>query len=339
MGPKKIAMKILVTGGGGFLGGAIVQRLVDEGNEVHCMQRGRYPRLEKLGVHCHTGDLADHDKVVEASHGCELVFHVAAKAGVWGDYDEYYRSNVVGTANVIYACLKNNIGRLVYTSSPSVVFDGQDEEGIDESTPYPSQYLTHYQTTKAIAERKVIAANSKNLATVALRPHLIWGYGDPQLIGRIISRAKSGKLRLVGKSKNLVDSTYIDNAVAAHLCASKTLQPGAACAGKTYFISNGEPVPMDELINRILSVAQLPPVSKTIPAGLAYLIGAISEGIYHTFGIKSEPIMTRFIAKQLTVAHWYDISAAKRDLAYEPKVSIEEGFQRLQQAMAHEITS
>ncbi len=323
-------MKILVTGGGGFLGRGIVKRLVKKGWTVRSFSRSAdYPELSAWGVELHAGDLGDFEAVRRAVRGMDLVFHVAAQAGVWGAYAQYYRANVTGTRNVIEACRQEGITRLVYTSSPSVVFAGKDENGVDESVPYPGRYLCAYPATKALAEQMILKANSNALATVALRPHLIWGPGDPHLVPRILSRARSGKLRLVGDGTNLVDSTYIDNAVEAHLAAASRLAPGAPCAGKAYFITNGEPISMAELLNRILAAAGLPPVTRTISPAIAYGVGALLETVYRLAGIKKEPLMTRFVARQLAAAHWFNISAAKRDLGYTPAITLDEGMKRL----------
>jgi nucleoside-diphosphate-sugar epimerase len=321
-------MKALVTGGGGYLGGAIVRALLARGDQVVTLQRGAYPWLELAGADARAGDIADIDAVVRASAGCDVVFHVAGKTGVWGDYADYHRANVAGTACVIHACLKNHVPRLVYTSSPSVVFSGGNEAGVNETVPYPARYYNPYQRTKALAEQKILMANCPQLAAVALRPHLIWGPGDPHLIGRVLTRARSGKLTLVN-SDNLVDTTYIDNAAHAHLLAADALHPGAVCAGRSYFISNGEPRKLRELINAILAAYRMPPVVKTVSPRLAYMIGALTEQVYGLFGIKREPLLTRFVARQLSCAHWYDISAARRDLGYMPLVSIDEGLRRL----------
>jgi nucleoside-diphosphate-sugar epimerase len=325
--------KVLVTGGGGFLGSSIVRMLLDKGLTVRSLQRSDSPELKKLGVEIIRGDISDRDTVINAAEGCDMIFHVAAKAGVWGDYDAYYQCNVTGTKNIIDACQAHNIRKLIYTSSPSVVFAGDDEENINESTPYPDHFLTAYQKTKALAEQMVIEANNKSLATVALRPHLIWGPGDPHLVPRIIERAKAGRLRLVGKQYKLVDSTYIDNAALAHILAAEALETNAVCSGKTYFISNGEPLPMAGLINKILATASLPPVTKTIPTQLAYSIGIVMEIVYKLFKLKGEPIMTRFVARQLSCAHWYDLTAAKKDLGYQAKVTIEEGMEILKTSL------
>lgn len=325
-------MIALVTGGGGFLGGAIARKLLEQGCTVRTLQRGQYPLLEQAGAHCIRADLTDADAVLAAAKGCDAVFHVAAKAGVWGSYQSYHQPNVEGTRNVIQACKTHGIPKLIFTSSPSVTFSGHDEEGIDESAPYPSKYLAHYPATKAIAERMMLDAANDRLATVALRPHLIWGPGDAHLVPRIIARARAGRLRIVGSGDNLVDSTYIDNAADAHLSACEHLTPDAKCNGKAYFITNGEPIPMRDLINRILAAAHLPPVTRHISPRIATAVGGLLEGAYHLLRIRREPVMTRFVARQLACAHWYDLTAARRDLGYEPRVSIDEGMERLEQS-------
>ncbi len=328
-------MRALVTGGGGFLGKAIVTRLLLTGAAVRSLARGEYPELKDLGAECVRGDVTDAADVLRAADGCDVVFHVAAKAGVWGRYEDFRRANVVGTENVLAACRTQQISKLVYTSSPSVVFDGNDEAGIDESAPYPDTYLAYYPQTKAISEQAVLKANGERLAngsllaTVALRPHLIWGPGDNHLLPRLIERGRAGKLRRVGAGTNLVDTTYIDNAAEAHLLAAQKLAPDSPIAGKAYFISNDEPVPLWDLIDRMLACAGLPPVKRTISVRVAYNVGAILETIYKWTGRSDEPPMTRFVARQLATAHWFDITAAKRDLGYEPHVSIDEGLKRL----------
>jgi len=322
-------MKALVTGGGGFLGGAIVRRLHARGDEVRSFSRGDYLELRSLGVETIQGDLGDPGAVTSAAQGCDIVFHVAAKAGIWGPYQEYYRANVLGTVNVIAACRSCRINRLVYTSSPSVVFNGQDMEGVDETAPYPRHFEASYPQTKAQAEKLVLEANSDDLAIVALRPHLIWGPGDQHLIPRIIARAKVGALRRIGRRPLLVDSVYVDNAAQAHLLAADRLQPGFPISGKKYFISQGEPRPLWDLINMILEAAGVPPVTRHISPGLAYAVGWFYEKMYRLLQKKGEPPMTRFLARELSTAHWFDISAARRDLGYEPAISFEEGISRL----------
>ncbi|MDW8242588.1 MAG: NAD-dependent epimerase/dehydratase family protein [Thermogemmata sp.] len=322
-------MKVLVTGGGGFLGGAIVRLLCQRGMTVRSFTRSHYPWLDELGVEQALGDLADAPAVARAVQGCELVIHTAAKAGVWGRPADFYATNVLGTRNVLEACRRHGVPRLIYTSTPSVVYAGRDIINGDESLPYPSRYTADYPRTKAEAERAVLAANSPELATVALRPHLIFGPGDPHLLPRILERARQGRLRRIGRRSVFVDVTYLDNAAYAHLDAADRLHPQAPCAGKAYFITNGQPVDLWDFINRILTLAQLPPVQKTVPAWWARTLGSLCEWLYWLLRIPDEPPMTRFIAEQLSTSHYFSIAAAQRDLGYYPRVPLEEGLQRL----------
>jgi nucleoside-diphosphate-sugar epimerase len=221
----------------------------------------------------------------------------------------------------------------VFTSSPSVTFAGVDQNGVNESEPYPARYLAHYPHTKALAEQEALAANGPDLATVALRPHLIWGPGDPHLIPRLIERAKAGRLRRVGRGAKLVDTIYVDNAAAAHLQAADRLTPGSAVAGKAYFLSQGEPEPLWDFVNRVLAAAGVPPLTRSVPPGVAYAVGAAMESIYRVLKLRGEPPMTRFVARQLSTAHWFDLTAARRDLGYDPAVSTVEGLKRLATAL------
>lgn len=320
-------MRALVTGGGGFLGRAIAEKLRARGDGVRSIARSRYPELESMGVECMQGDVSDADAVKRACENIDIIFHVAAKAGVWGPYDAYHRVNVTGTENVLSAMRACGVRKLVYTSSPSVVFHGGDCEGADESMPYPEKFLAPYQKTKAIAERMVLAANGDALATVALRPHLIWGPRDNHLVPRILERAST--LRRIGREYKLVDTVYIDNAADAHLCAADRLDVGAACAGKAYFITNGDPRPLWDVINAILAAGGKPPVTKVISKRTALVMATLMEWANRVFKIGREPRLPRLVVEELSNAHWFDISAARRDLGYEPRVSIDEGMTRL----------
>lgn len=326
-------MKALVTGGGGFLGLAIVRALVARGDLVRSFARAHYPALQALGVEQLRGDIADAAAVSAAVHGCDLVFHVAAKPGIWGAYEEYHRANVTGTENVITACRAQGVQRLVYTSSPSVVFDGRDMAGVDESVPYPAHYEAHYPHTKAQAEQLVRAANDAHLATVSLRPHLIWGPGDNHLLPRLVARAHAGQLRRIGARPNLIDTVYVDNAADAHLLAADRLAPGSAVAGKVYFISQGEPVPMWEMVNRLLQAADAPPVTRAVPVWLAMWLARGFEASHRWLRKPGEPRLTRFVVREMSTAHWFDLAAARRDFSYVPRVSIAEGLERLRASM------
>ncbi|MGL4936402.1 2-alkyl-3-oxoalkanoate reductase [Shewanella sp.] len=356
----QLAQKVthaFVTGAGGFLGKAICLRLLAAGIKVTGFARGHYPELEALGVAMVQGDLVDAAALTQAMQGCDIVFHVASKAGVWGDRDSYFGPNVKGTANVIAACKALNIDKLVYTSTPSVTFAGQDESGIDESAPYAAKFMNYYAHSKAIAEKMILDANQLGealsqdaqaiaiapqaqnsprslLKTVALRPHLIWGPGDPHLAPRVFARGRAGKLKLVGREDKLVDTIYIDNAVYAHLLAALELcQLQPKCQGKAYFLSNDEPIPMAKMLNLMLDCAGLAPVTQRLPTSIAYGIGAVLDGVYWLLNKPQEPLMTRFVARQLSCSHYFDIRAAKRDLGYSALVSIAEGMQRLKASL------
>lgn len=324
-------MKLLVTGGGGFLGQALCRGLVERGHAVTSFNRGHYPELDALGVRQVRGDLADATAVRDAAQGMDAIFHNAAKAGAWGSYESYHQANVVGTQNVLDACRARGIGRLVYTSTPSVTHRATHpvEGGTADTVPYGEGFKAPYATTKKIAEQAVLAANGPGLATVALRPRLIWGPGDQQLLPRLVERAKAGRLRFVGDGENRIDTTYIDNAAQAHFDAFDHLAPGAACAGRAYFISNGEPTTVREIVNALLAAAGAPQVTKTLPFGAAYAIGAICESVWPLLRLSGEPPMTRFLAEQLSTTHWYDMAPATRDFGYVPRVTLHEGLTRL----------
>lgn len=324
-------MKILVTGGSGFLGRAVCERLVHRGDAVASLARHPSPALTGLGVQQYLGDLADSKAVHIACAGVDAVIHTAAKAGVFGRYEDFRRANVVGTQNVLDACAARGIRYLVHTSSPSVVFGGSDQDGVDESAPYPSHFLSPYPKTKAEAERRALAANGSTLRVVALRPHLIWGPGDPHLVPRVVRMARAGKLRFVGRGDKLVDCVYIDNAADAHLAALDALVAGTAVAGKAYFVTNAEPWPLSTMLNAILAAAGLKAETRHVPAAAAWLVGAAMEGLYTLLRRTDEPRMTRFVARQLATAHWYDPRAAREDLGYVPAVSMQEGMRRLAQ--------
>lgn len=333
-------MRILVTGGGGFLGQALCRGLVERGFDVTSFNRGHYPGLDALGVRQVRGDLADSAAVRAAAQGMDAVFHNAAKAGAWGSYDSYHQANVVGTQNVLDACRAHGIGRLVYTSTPSVTHRATHpvEGGTAETVPYGEGFKAPYATTKKIAEQAVLAANGPDLATVALRPRLIWGPGDQQLLPRLVERAKAGRLRFVGDGCNRIDTTYIDNAAQAHFDAFAHLAPGAACAGRAYFISNGEPTTVREIVNALLDAAGAPQVEKTIPFRTAYAAGAVCEALWSTLRLAGEPPMTRFLAEQLSTTHWYDMAPATRDFGYLPRITLREGLTRLKNSQDRELT-
>ena len=325
---------VFVTGAGGFLGKAICKMLRSVDIKVTGFARGNYPELEQMGVVMHQGDICDFYTLKNSMKGCDLVFHVASKAGVWGSKNDYYQPNVDGAANIIQACKALAIKHIVYTSTPSVTFAGVDEEGIDEAQPYADKFLNYYAESKTVAEKMMLSANSQELKTVALRPHLIWGPEDPHLVPRVIERAKAGRLKLLGKTDKLVDTIYVDNAAYAHILAAlKLSEAHSVCAGKAYFISNDQPITMANMLNNILACDDLPPVKKRVPVAVAYAVGTLLEWLYSALGKKQEPMMTRFVARQLSTSHYFNIDAAKNDLGYQPIISIEQGMERLKTSL------
>jgi nucleoside-diphosphate-sugar epimerase len=325
----KMAEEALVTGGGGFLGKAIVSRLIKRGYLVRSLARNFYPELEKMGVDQIQGDISNIDNVARACEGRTIVYHVAAKPPPWGRYEDYHQINVIGTQNIIDTCLAQDQLRLIYTSTPSVVNNGKDIEGADESLRYPERFNAHYSKTKAIAEKLVVKASRNGLNTIILRPHKIWGPGDTQILTRLVARAE--KLKQIGDGKNLIDVTYIDDAADAHVLAGDKLKENPKLSGNIYFISQGEPVSAWYMINAFLAAAGQPPVKKAVSYRMAWVIGAALEFFYRTFNISKEPYLTRFLVDSVAKSNWFDICAAKRDLGYVPRVSIEEGLRRLEE--------
>lgn len=321
--------KVLVTGGGGFIGLALVRELCRRGIDVRVLGRHRYPAAVAAGATCLQGDIRDLATVSQAAAGCDTVFHVAAKAGIWGPFQEYFAVNVTGTLNVLAACKKQGVQALVYTSTPSVVFDGHDLEGVDESVPYAAKPLCHYATTKILAEQQVLQANSDQLQTIAIRPHLVWGPGDTNLIPRLMARGREGSLRIVGDGGNLVDIAYIDNVVHAHLLAADNLHTTATAAGHAFFIGQQEPVSLWSWINELFVHMDVPKVNTKLSLGKAKAIGWLLEKVYGTLQLEEEPKMTRFLAEQLALSHWFSKKNARTLLGYSEKVTTEQGVERL----------
>lgn len=329
-------MKPFITGGGGFLGSAIVKQLAAKGCEVAVFGRSYYPHLEKFNVRQFQGDILDSDLLIKAMQGYDTVFHVAAKAGIWGPKHEFEQINVTGTRNVLGACFANGVASMIYTSTPSVVFSRRDLQGADESIPYAERFLCYYAASKAVAEQMVLAANSPVLKTCAIRPHLIWGPDDPHLIPRIIKRGRLHQLKIVGNGRNLVDISYVDNVADAHILAAENLNFSATGAGNAYFISQGEPVNLWGWINDLFGRLGIAPVRRRIGLRQAYMAGALLEGIYMWFSIEKEPPMTRFLAEQLARSHWFSIDRARRDLGYVPRISTAEGLNRLLDSISNQ---
>jgi nucleoside-diphosphate-sugar epimerase len=324
---------VFITGASGFIGGKIAERLLAEGRHIRVLSRRPLPHLEKLGAEVLLGDL---DNTMALRRGCEgvaTVFHIAGRVGVWGPTTDFFRVNVEGTRNVVAACRATSVPRLVYTSSPSVVYNGGNLSGINESAPLCTEAPCAYPTSKAAAERLVSAAHSRELATVSLRPHLVWGPGDKNVVPRVLTLARKGRLKIIGSGLNKVDVTHISNVVDAHLLAEQALGTSnpigysstGGAGGKAYFITNGEPVVLWVWINQLLRGLNIPEIKKHVPLGAAYAAGVALEALWRVLPLKGEPPMTRFVAKEMATDHWFDISAARRDLGYAPHVTMAAG--------------
>jgi nucleoside-diphosphate-sugar epimerase len=319
-------VKVLVTGGSSLIGAGVAGALVARGDEVVVQQRARSERLDSLSVRQELGDIRDPDVVRVAADGCDAIVHLAAKVGVVGDWEEYRSINVDGTKNVLAAARRSGCGRVVHVSSPSVAHGGEPIIGGGADAPVLGRRRAWYPESKALAEIDALNAAGDDLGVVAIRPHLVWGPGDTQLVGRIVERADAGRLALVGGGRALVDTTYIDNAVGALVAALDAVEPGSRCSGQAYVVSNGEPRMIRELVEGICRAAGVPFEPKTVSLRIGRSLGAVVEWVWPLLRRGDEPPLTQFLAEQLGTAHWFDQRPAERDLHWSPSISIDEGL-------------
>ncbi len=324
-------MRVLVTGGNGFIGRSLVEQLLARGDEVRVVGRNAYPELEQLGVRCFRADLAAEAPLGEALDGVETVFHVAAMAGIWGEWSDFYRNNVTATQHIVRAAIRAGVPKFVFTSSPSVVFGDESVEGADESRPYPRRFLAPYPHTKAMAEKWVL--KQREILTTAIRPPLVWGPRDPHIIPRIVARARAGRLPQIGDGSNRVDVTYVENAAEAHILAADRLSDSSPVRGRAYFIGQEAPVYLWQFINTILERLGAPEIRRTVPYPLAAAAATAMETAYRLAGSEREPLLTRLLAAQLAKSRWFDLTAARRDLGYGPRISTDEGMDATVQAL------
>lgn len=314
-------MKVLVTGATSMIGVATVQELLRLGHEVRILQRGEAP----LNVEVVRGDIRDAEVVTRAVSGCDVVIHAAAKVGLVGSYAEFYDINVAGTKNVVEAAVEAGCRGIVYVSSPSVSYSRIPVNG-ESAPPATDDVIGHYSKTKSIAERLVIA--ERRIATVAIRPHLVWGPGDTQLVGRIVERARQNRLALVNRGEAIVDTTYIDNVADALTAAAERIGVVGELNGKALVVSNGEPRTVANLVESISQAANVPFAPRTISLRAAVALGVIIETLFK-LKPSAEPPLTKFTAYQLGISHWFDISETRRLLEWAPRISLDEGFQEL----------
>ena len=322
-------MKVLVTGGGGFLGQYIIEELISEGHQVCSFSRNSYPELEKLGVEQRSGNLLDSESIFNALEGIEGIFHVAGKVAMWGKWEDFYQNNTIGTKNLIEAAKKRKIKRFVYTSTPSVVFGEDHIREANENLEYPKEYLSLYAKSKMLAEKIVLESNSDDFMTCSLRPHLIFGPRDKNIIPRLLEAGKSGKLKIIGDGNNLVDIIYVENAAKAHILAFNALNPGSSVCGSPYFIAQDKPVKLWDFINEILERKGIERVSKSMSLKKAYKIGSLIESFLKLFRIWNiHPPMTRFVALQLGKEHYFSHKKAQEDFGYSPHITTQEAIER-----------
>lgn len=322
-------MRVLVTGGSSLIGAGVAAALVDRGDEVVVQQRGRSETLDRLEVRQELGDIRDLEVVLSAAAGCDAIVHLAAKVGVVGNWEDYRSINVDGTRNVLHAAQRGGVGRVVHVSSPSVAHGGEPIVGGGADEPVLGRRRAWYPESKAMAELEALAVAGDELGVVAIRPHLVWGPGDTQLVGRIVERAGAGRLALVGGGRALVDTTYIDNAVDSLVAALDAVAPGARCSGRAYVVSNGEPRMIRELVEGICHAAGAPFEPRTVSLRVGRSLGAVVERAWPLLRRNDEPPLTQFLAEQLGTAHWFDPRPARDDLGWTPVVSIDEGLARL----------
>ncbi len=319
-------MQILVTGATSLMGRSLATRLVGRGDSVITLQRSE----SKIpGTNCVRGAITDRAVVASAIKGCDAVVHLAARVGIVGTWAEFHLTNVVGTETVITQAEKAGVSRFVYVSSPSVAHGGEALVGAPANPADPVGTRGHYSTSKALAECFALSRHGDGMSVTAIRPHLVWGPGDTQLVGRIVDRARRGRLAYVGTGAALIDSTYVDNAVDSLVAAIDRCEHAG---GHALVVSNGEPRPIADLVSGIVAAHGLTPSARRVPKPVAFAAGWIAEQAWGRLSLSGEPPMTTFLAEQLGTAHWFDQRVTQRILGWEPKVSIDQGLELLRLA-------
>ncbi|MDR2350627.1 MAG: NAD-dependent epimerase/dehydratase family protein [Deltaproteobacteria bacterium] len=319
-------MLVLVTGGSGFLGSRIAEKLLEDNREVRVLTRRPVPNLEKSGAEVFFGDLRDPDVSKKATGGVGAVIHAAAKAGVWGPEKEYLEANLEGTRRLLAASEENGVSRFVLTSTASVVFDGKDLNGVDESAPYAFDSVSNYARSKALAEELVLSRNGETFKTLALRPHIVWGPGDPHFAPRVAALRKSGRLKLIKGGPYMFDGIFVDNAADCHVHALKKLEEGAPVSGEAFFLTQGEPMDSRDFLNKMLDSMGLPPLKPTISVAQAKIVSRVLEFLWKLFRVENEPPLTLFAVQNLTCSHYFDLTKTRELLGYSPGISVDEGF-------------
>lgn len=326
--------RVLVTGASGMLGRAVAARLVADGHDVRTLQRSA---SQVDGAHDVAGSVTDPDVVRTALRDREAVVHLAAKVTIVGPYEQFEAVNVGGTRLLLDAARSAGVGRFVHVSTPSVAHHGRSLAGAGAGPADPEHARGSYARTKATAELLALAAHDPaGLHVIVVRPHVVWGPGDTQLVGRIVDRARSGRLPVLGDGAALIDTTYVDNAVDALVAA---LHADAAVYGEPYVVTNGEPRPVVELLAGICAASGVPVPHRHVPAALARGAGALLDAAWRTLPLAGEPPLTRFVAEQLSTAHWFDQRRTREALGWTPRIRLDDGLARLAQWTARQASA
>jgi len=316
-------VRVLVTGASGMLGRGVATALAARGDEVTTFQRrpAAVPGAREV-----LGSVDDPSAVAAAAAGQDAVVHLAAKVSFAGDLADFERTNVDGTRLLLDAARDAGAGRFVFVSSPSVAHTGTSIVGDGAGPAEPQLARGSYARTKAAAELAALAADAPGFAVLAVRPHIVWGPGDTQLVQRVVDRAAAGRLPVLDAGAALIDTTYVDNAVNALVAA---LDRAEHAHGEAFVVTNGEPRPVAELIAGMCRAAGVTPPAWSVPGTIARAAGAVVEKVWAVRPGADEPPMTRFLAEQLSTAHWFDQRRTREALGWRPEVSLDEGFARL----------
>jgi nucleoside-diphosphate-sugar epimerase len=323
--------RVLLTGATGFVGTALSSRLLELGAHVVCVSRTQR-ESQHARVEWFNGDVEDTDAMLRATRGVDAVFHVGGMVGHYGLRASYLRANVLGTQNILAGARKNGVRSLVFTSTPSVIADGTPHFDVDETHPYSRRYQSPYSESKALAEQDVLRANGPDLGTVAIRPHMIWGPGPSHWVGGVRKLSRKGMLYQMGKGTNRVGMTYMDDCVAAHIAALHALESDKAVGGRAFFIHGGSPVSLWQWVRDLTAALSLPSIRGTLPTGLMKVAAGVCDGlVVASRGSLHFPI-SRYLMTEMTTDHYSCIDAARKNLGYEPKISVAGGLARLAEA-------
>lgn len=321
--------RAFVTGGSGFIGGRLIERLLADGRAVRALARSERSAaaVERLGAEAVPGDLADRESMARGAAGCDVAFHLAAHVADWGPWEEFERANVEGTRNALAACERAGVGRFVHCGTEAALMAGEPLVGVDETAPLRPDSKAPYAATKARAEQAVRDANRRDFETVVLRPRFVWGAGDTTLLPQMVEMVERGRFAWVGGGRNLTDTTHVENVVEGLVLAAERGAPGEA-----YFVSDGEPVVFREFVTALLETQGVRAPSRNLPRWLPGPLGRASETAWRLLPLPGAPPMTRFTAWVLTQECTIEIGKARRELGYEPVVSRRDGLAELRAA-------